>query len=474
MRIDIHTPAEVTESARALQLANQRRLADRQADGWLERDTRRALDRSQSLVDDPASRRAGNDPWRGAVPEFEPVPEVRSRRFGKGILISGAGSYTGGKLKARSSPFQDVYFSNWGKHYSGYMVNGDVVVVPTPFMTEWKGYYQGPSFDSGGIGGTDFIVAESKPPSQLQPPMWLGTAPGGYTNFDQGQIFGETAPMVLYGGGAGATGADAWAFASNFDPDHPEFARFDLTNAYSEVSVDEAKNKLAYPALKIKGGPGTGSAALPPLQNPMAAAKNYNQFTFEAICAAGGATLSISFNNMGLGLLSNGYYGLMIRSARNQSDQTTNVATTGGFVDPSLGPLHHYAITVNNGNAFFHVDGKLIDTYSLDDDFWTYTNFYAGAAFKAGDFPIMMRATVGYNFVQQETVTWAEGSVTIGSYPGHPVEEPIGCWFWIAMYSETQTLPGSPPAAIQSLRFTPRALYPAHDTVVPSIITSLA
>jgi len=206
----------------------------------------------------------------------------------------------------------------------------------------------------------------------------------------------------------------------------------------------------------------------------MAAAKNYNQFTFEAVCAAGGAILAISFNNMELYLRSNGYYGLMIRSARNQSDQTTNVAFTKGFVDPSPGVLHHYAITINNGNAFFHVDGKLIDTYFLDDDFWTYTSFYAGAAFKAGDFPIMMRATVSYDFDEQESITWAEGTVTIASLPGYPQEPPIDCWYYIAMYSETQTLPGSPPAAIQSLRFTPRALYPAHDTVAPSIITSLA
>ena len=90
MRIDIHTPAEVTEVARALQLANQRRLADRQADGWLERDTRRVLERTRSLVDDPASRRAGSDPWRGAVPEFEPVPEVRARLFGKRFEVAGA------------------------------------------------------------------------------------------------------------------------------------------------------------------------------------------------------------------------------------------------------------------------------------------------------------------------------------------------------------------------------------------------
>lgn len=90
MRIEVRSPAEVAEVSLALQAANQQRLADRQADGWAERDASRLAERAQSLVDNPASRQAANDPWRGAVPEFEPVPEVRARLFGKRFEVAGA------------------------------------------------------------------------------------------------------------------------------------------------------------------------------------------------------------------------------------------------------------------------------------------------------------------------------------------------------------------------------------------------
>ena len=90
MRIEVRSPAEVAEVSLALQAANQQRLADRQADGWAERDASRLAERAQSLVDNPASRRAANDPWRGAVPEFEPVPEVRARLLGKRFEVAGA------------------------------------------------------------------------------------------------------------------------------------------------------------------------------------------------------------------------------------------------------------------------------------------------------------------------------------------------------------------------------------------------
>ena len=90
MRIEVRSPAEVAEVSLALQAANQQRLADRQADGWAERDASRLAERAQLLVDNPASRRAANDPWRGAVPEFEPVPEVRARLFGKRFEVAGA------------------------------------------------------------------------------------------------------------------------------------------------------------------------------------------------------------------------------------------------------------------------------------------------------------------------------------------------------------------------------------------------
>jgi hypothetical protein len=89
MQIEVRTPAEVSEVSRALQRANQRRLADRQADGWAERDAVRLARRAQALASSPASRRARTDPWRGAVPEFPLVADVRAHRSGKRFKIAG-------------------------------------------------------------------------------------------------------------------------------------------------------------------------------------------------------------------------------------------------------------------------------------------------------------------------------------------------------------------------------------------------
>jgi hypothetical protein len=89
-RIEIQTPSEVGETARVLQLANQRRLADRQADGWAEREAQRLAERARSFVGSSASRAAKDDPWRGAVPEFDPPPEVRARIPGKRFKVAGA------------------------------------------------------------------------------------------------------------------------------------------------------------------------------------------------------------------------------------------------------------------------------------------------------------------------------------------------------------------------------------------------
>ena len=90
MRIEVRTAAEVNEVSRALQRANQRRLADRQADGWAERDAMRLAQRARSLVGNPASRAAKSDPWKGAIPEFDPAPEVRARIPGKRFEVAGA------------------------------------------------------------------------------------------------------------------------------------------------------------------------------------------------------------------------------------------------------------------------------------------------------------------------------------------------------------------------------------------------
>jgi hypothetical protein len=90
MRIEVRTPAEVSEVSRALQRANQRRLADRQADGWAERDAVRLVQRARSKADNLASRAAKADPWKGAIPEFDPPLEVRAKIMGKRFKVAGA------------------------------------------------------------------------------------------------------------------------------------------------------------------------------------------------------------------------------------------------------------------------------------------------------------------------------------------------------------------------------------------------
>ena len=105
MRIEVRTAAEVNEVSRALQRANQRRLADRQADGWAERDAVRLARRAQALASSPASRRARTDPWRGAVPEFPLVADVRAQRLGKRFKIAGGyyRSTTAGRLQVHTA-----------------------------------------------------------------------------------------------------------------------------------------------------------------------------------------------------------------------------------------------------------------------------------------------------------------------------------------------------------------------------------
>lgn len=102
-RIDIQTPAEVNETARALQTANRRRLEERQAQGWAERDALRLAKQARALVGSEASRAAKNDPWRGAVPEFEPVPDVRQKLLGKRFEVAGAYFQYGEDMRLRIS-----------------------------------------------------------------------------------------------------------------------------------------------------------------------------------------------------------------------------------------------------------------------------------------------------------------------------------------------------------------------------------
>jgi hypothetical protein len=462
MRIEVRTAAEVNEVSRALQRANQRRLADRQADGWAERDALRLAQRARSLVDNPASRATKSDPWKGAIPEFDPAPEVRAHRRGKGILVAAAGEYVNGKLKARSSPFQDVYFSNWGKVYSGYAGNGDLVSVPVPWILQNQALYVAPDITSQVI---EFATVEWPPPLP-QPPRWREEPPGGYVNFDKGQLLSENAPMVLYSGGAGQTAAAGWAFASNFDPDHPLFARFDLTNAYRDITIiPGADYKTVYPAIAITGTSVPGTLSLPPLQSPAAAAKNFDRLTFEVVCSAGGAFLVVDFNNIRL-RVGPASYSLRVESAKKQSDPSAD-AFTYGPIGGAPGQLHHYAITINNDEAFFHVDGRLTDSYKVSPDFWTYERGYAGAVFAAGDLPIMMKASVAYDFIEQEVTTWYTAGYTF--YDG---SSGTGYVPYVS-YPLTQTIPGSPPAAIQSMRFTPKPLYSNQDFQAPAMITAL-
>ena len=90
MRIEVRTPAEVNEVSRALQLRNRQRLEDRQADGWAERKATRLVQRARSFADNRVSKAAKDDPWKCAVPEFDPTPEVRARILGRRFEVAGA------------------------------------------------------------------------------------------------------------------------------------------------------------------------------------------------------------------------------------------------------------------------------------------------------------------------------------------------------------------------------------------------
>jgi hypothetical protein len=164
-----------------------------------------------------------------------------------------------------------------------------------------------------------------------------------------------------------------------------------------------------------------------------------------------------------------GGYNLRIEPAKKQSDppNVKSIAETTGQVSNERGQLHHYAITINNGVAFFHVDGKLMDSYNLAADFWTYPRGYAGASFEAGDLPIMMKAVVHYGFVEEEVIAWLTASYTMGDGSGG-----IGYVPYYS-YNLTQIIPGSPPAAIQSMRFTPKPLFTNQNFVPPATITAL-
>ena len=89
--INIRPPAVILETSRALQAANRRRLELRQGDGWAERRATRTVERGMAFAESQISRAAGRaDPWRGAVPEFEPQPMIPAKRFGKRFDVAAA------------------------------------------------------------------------------------------------------------------------------------------------------------------------------------------------------------------------------------------------------------------------------------------------------------------------------------------------------------------------------------------------
>ena len=80
----------------------------------------------------------------------------------------------------------------------------------------------------------------------------------------------------------------------------------------------------------------------------------------------------------------------------------------------------------------------------------------------------MMKAAVYYEYVEQEVTTW----VTAGYYFPSDGSSGIGYVPFVS-YPLTQTVPGSPPAVIQSMRFTPKALYTNQNFEAPAVITTL-
>jgi hypothetical protein len=84
MEIRIRTPADVLEASRALQAANRAALDARNQDGTAQRSAARVARNALRFAESQISRAAGGrDPWKGAVPEFEPIPPTFARRFGK-------------------------------------------------------------------------------------------------------------------------------------------------------------------------------------------------------------------------------------------------------------------------------------------------------------------------------------------------------------------------------------------------------
>lgn len=88
----VRTPAAVLEASRALQAANRARLDARNRDGTTQRSAARVVANALQFAESRISKAAGSqDPWKGAVPEFEPIPPVFARRFGKTLAHATVG-----------------------------------------------------------------------------------------------------------------------------------------------------------------------------------------------------------------------------------------------------------------------------------------------------------------------------------------------------------------------------------------------
>lgn len=95
----VRTPAAVLEASRALQAANRARLDARNRDGTTQRSAARIAANALQFAESRISKAAGfQDPWKGAVPEFEPIPPVFARRFGKTLAHATVGLKTKDEL----------------------------------------------------------------------------------------------------------------------------------------------------------------------------------------------------------------------------------------------------------------------------------------------------------------------------------------------------------------------------------------
>lgn len=107
--IRIQAPAAILEASRALQTANRARLESRQQDRWAERNATRVARDGLRFAESKISKAAGRlDPWRGAVPEFEPVRQSFARIRGQYIISRTFYTITASVINDSVSIFLDM------------------------------------------------------------------------------------------------------------------------------------------------------------------------------------------------------------------------------------------------------------------------------------------------------------------------------------------------------------------------------